>query len=205
MRKNPRFFSTFVGLIRRFQGRRETRVLGSVGILRRARRDRGSPEPEGERTEQLSFAQVVSGVVARSGTSGNASGVVGRVKDFRINGVLFKVSFEEEGCIPDLAFKNLFGEVGWRRFEVDTEASSEEGSLGASICDSVDSELAVAGSGRVGVVGGGRVENEELVQGRVESIPLGMDETNSQEQLNGAGECERFLRIFKGGECENNF
>jgi len=120
--------------------------------------------------------------------------VVSRVKDFRINGVLFKVSFVEEGCLPDIAFKNLFGKWDGGGSEVDTEASSEEGSLGASLCDSVDSEFEVAGRGRVGVVGGGRADvagegrvgNEELVQGRLESIPLGLVGTNSQEQLNGS-------------------
>jgi len=135
----------------------------------------------------------------------SVTSVVRRVKDFRINGVLFKVSFEEEGCIPDLAFKNLFGRWDGGGSEVDTEASSEEGSLGASICDSVDSELAVAGSGRVGVVGGGRVENEELVQGRVESIPLGMDETNSQEQLNGAVNVNGSLGFSKVENVKTTF
>jgi len=102
------------------------------------------------------------------------------VKVFRINGVLCTVSLEEEACFPDISFKNLCGKWDGGGSEVDTEASSEEGSVGASLCDSAESEFEVAGGGKVGGVGGrgkvkgdGDVGNEGLVQGRRESLLLG--------------------------------
>ncbi|KAL9277107.1 hypothetical protein ACSQ67_025343 [Phaseolus vulgaris] len=81
-----------------------------------------------DRTEQPSFAQVVSWEVAQSGTDGNVGGAQG----------------EEQ--------------MGWRGSKVDTEASSQEGSLGASLCDSADSKIEVGGGGRVGNEGGGGMD-----------------------------------------------
>ncbi|KAL9277115.1 hypothetical protein ACSQ67_025336 [Phaseolus vulgaris] len=80
----------------------------------------------------------------------------------------FKVSFVEEGCLPDIAFKNLFGK--W-------DGGVRGGGRG---------RVGVVGGGRADVAGEGRVGNKELVQGRLESIPLGLVGTNSQEQLNGS-------------------
>ncbi|KAL9331516.1 hypothetical protein ACSQ67_001126 [Phaseolus vulgaris] len=59
--------------------------------------------------------------------------------------------------------------------EVDTEASSDEGSLGASLCDSVGSDFGEAGEGEVGVVGGGRLGFEETVRGKLDSDFLGKE------------------------------
>jgi len=106
--------------------------------------------------------------------------VVSMVKDFCINDILCKVSFEEEGSTPNISFKKLFGKWDGGGSDVDTEASSEEGSLGASLCDSVGSKFDVAEGGRVTVDGGGRVEatgggragNGGPVQGKMDSTPL---------------------------------
>lgn len=84
--------------------------------------------------------------------------VVSVVKDFSINGVLCTVSLEEEACIPDISFKNFCSKWDGGGSKVDTEASSEEGSLGASLCDSADSKIEVGGGGRVGNEGGGGMD-----------------------------------------------
>jgi len=92
-------------------------------------------------------------------------------KDFIINGCQCKVTFEEEVSFPEMCIGKWDGGGS----EVDTEASSDEGSLGASLCDSVGSEFGAAGEGGVGVVGGGRLGNEETVQGKLDPDFLGKE------------------------------
>ena len=76
----------------------------------------------------------------------------------------------------------MFGKWDGGGSDVDTEASSEEGSLGASLCDSVGLEFDVVRGGRVVVdgggggveaTGGGRAGTGGSVQGKMDSNPLG--------------------------------
>ncbi|ESW18232.1 hypothetical protein PHAVU_006G023800, partial [Phaseolus vulgaris] len=57
-------------------------------------------------------------------------------KELCINGCSCKVTFVEEVSFPEM----YLGKWDGGTYEVDTEASSDEGSLGASLCDSVGSE-----------------------------------------------------------------
>ena len=87
-----------------------------------------------------------------------------KTKEVCINGYVCKVTFEEEMSFPEICLGRWDGSGS----EVDTEASSDEGSLGASLCDSVDSAFGAAGEGGVGDAGGGRMGNEETVQGKLD-------------------------------------
>jgi len=58
-------------------------------------------------------------------------------KEFCINGRSCKVAFVEEVCVPEWRLGKWDGGAS----EVDIEASSEEGSVGASLCDSVGRSL----------------------------------------------------------------
>ena len=79
-------------------------------------------------------------------------------KVLSINGVLCTVSFEEEACFPDFFHKMFSGKWDGGGSEVDTEASSEEGSVGASLSVSAGSEFEVARGGNEGGEGGGGME-----------------------------------------------
>jgi len=116
------------------------------------------------------------------------STVVNLVKEFSINDCVCKVTFEEEMSFPELCLGRWVGGGS----EVDTEESSDEGSLGASVCDSVDSGIGVAGDGGVGDAGEGRpgVEVEVTVQGKLGLSCLGKEhklhEGLVQEPLRGS-------------------
>ena len=104
-----------------------------------------------ERRETVEFA--------RFRVKTTVSTTVNMEKEFCINGWPCKVAFVEEVSVPEWCLGKWDGGVS----EVDIEANFDEGSVGASLCDSVGSELGVAGDGGVGAVGEGRMENEETV------------------------------------------
>jgi len=120
-------------------------------------------------------------------------------KVLNINGVLCTVSFEEEASFLDFVHKMVRCIWDGGGSEVDIEASSEEGSVGASIGVSMESEFEAAGGGDVGGEGGGGMEgygggvegNEGAVQSRRDSSNLGMlrkqgEGVFSQGALSGA-------------------
>ncbi|KAL9324202.1 hypothetical protein ACSQ67_009059 [Phaseolus vulgaris] len=71
--------------------------------------------------------------------------------------------------------------------EVDTEASSDDESVGASLCDSVGSELGLAGDGGVGAAGEGGLELEETVRGMVDRFVLVRGKRSSKCERSGGG------------------
>ncbi|KAL9277056.1 hypothetical protein ACSQ67_025396 [Phaseolus vulgaris] len=71
-------------------------------------------------------------------------------------------------------------------YEVDIEASPDEGSLGASLCDSVGSEDGAAGEGGAGAAGEGRMGFEDTVQGKLVLECLGKERQLHEEWLNYA-------------------
>ncbi|ESW17972.1 hypothetical protein PHAVU_006G002800, partial [Phaseolus vulgaris] len=102
--------------------------------------------------------------------------VVKVAKVLNINGVSCTVSFEEEASFPDFFHKKVSGNWDGGGSEVDTEASSEEGSVGASLGVSAKSEFEAVGGGEVGDEGGGGTEvygGGDDVQGRRVSSTLG--------------------------------
>ncbi|KAK7353322.1 hypothetical protein VNO80_18767 [Phaseolus coccineus] len=108
---------------------------------------------------------------------------VSMVKDFYINGIQCKVSFEEEMCFSDLAFNSLAGKWGGVDTELDTEAGSEDGGTGGSLRDSVGSDL-----GELHGVGKGE---EATVQCKEAPFYLGKEHqlhgfTEFQESARGA-------------------
>jgi len=107
-------------------------------------------------------------------------------KELCINGRSCKVAFVEEVCVPEWRLGKWDGGAS----EVDTEARSDEGSVGASLCDSVGSELGMAGDGGVDTVGEGGMEDEETVQGKLDPVCLGkgrqLHEGLVQDHLRGS-------------------
>ncbi|ESW26204.1 hypothetical protein PHAVU_003G099400, partial [Phaseolus vulgaris] len=144
-----------------------------------------------EKRETLEFARV------RAKTSVNTA--INMEKDFIINGCQCKVTFEEEVSFPEMCIGKWDGGGS----EVDTEASSDEGSLGASLCDSVGSEFGAAGEGGVGAVGGGRLGNEETVQGKLNPNFLGKErqlhgvvaQAHLRESLNVRGSLSSYKKV----------
>ncbi|ESW07945.1 hypothetical protein PHAVU_009G005600, partial [Phaseolus vulgaris] len=126
-------------------------------------------------------------------------------KEFCINGCPCKVTFVEEVSFAEMCLGKWDGGVS----EVDTEASSDEGSLGASLYDSVGSEFGAAEEGGVGVVGEGRMGNEETVQGKLDSDCLGKErqlhEGVAQDQLRGSLNVHGSLSFSKKEKVESLF
>ncbi|KAK8466935.1 hypothetical protein PHAVU_008G195328 [Phaseolus vulgaris] len=114
-----------------------------------------------ERRETVEFARFRVKTSVRS--------TVNMEKELCINGRSCKVAFVEEMSVPEQSL----GKWNGGALEVDTEANSDDGSVGASLCDSVGSELGLAGDGGVGAVGEGGLELEETVQGMVDPVCLG--------------------------------
>ena len=92
-------------------------------------------------------------------------------KELCINGCSCKVTFVEEVSFPEM----YLGKWDGGTYEVDTEASPDEGSLGASLCDSVGSEDGAAGEGGAGAAGEGRMGFEDTVQGKLVLECLGKE------------------------------
>jgi len=128
-----------------------------------------------ERREIVEFARFRVKTTVRS--------AVNMEKELCINGRSCKVAFVEEMCVP----KRSLGKWNGGASEVDTEeASSDDRSVGASLCDSVGSELGMAEDGGAGAVGGGGMEMEVTVQGKVGPGCLGKGrEGRVQDHLRG--------------------
>ena len=96
------------------------------------------------------------------------------------------MSFEEEASFPDFFHKKVSGNWDGGGSEVDTEASSEEGSVGASLGVSAKFEFEAVGGGEVGDEGGGGTEvygGGDDVQGRRVSSTLGRVRKQGEECL----------------------
>jgi len=133
------------------------------------------------------------------------STAVNMEKEFCINGCPCKVTFVEEVSFTEMCLGKWDGGVS----EVDTEASSDEGSLGASLYDFVGSEFGGAEEGGVGVVGEGRMGNEETVQGKLDLDCLGKErqlhEGVAQDQLRGSLNVHDSLSFSKKEKVESLF
>jgi len=140
---------------------------------------------------------------ARFRVKTTVSTAINMEKELCINGCSCKVTFVEEVSFSEMRLGKWDGGAS----EVDTEASSDEGSLGGSLCGSLGLEDGAAREGGESAVGEGRMGNEDTVQGKLDSVCLGKErqlhEGVAQDQLRGSLNVHGSLSLSKKEKAES--